>query len=166
MRRWPAYSAAAWSFAFAAMSFYWAAGGTAGVDTLGNEIERLADERESGFIAEVWATGALKVLGGLLALALVQPGWGIPTRALRIAAWAAGVLLTVYAAANFVQHGLMEAGAVDTPEDLGSDAVTWHLALWDPWWLLGGILFLLAAREYSMASGDREVRSGLRPRTR
>jgi hypothetical protein len=57
------------------------------------------------------------------------------------------VLLTLYGAANLVQHGLMEAGIVDTPDGLGSDAVTWHLALWDPWWLLGGILFLLAARE-------------------
>lgn len=149
MRRWPAYAAAAWSFAFAALSFYWAAGGTVGAETLGNEIERLSEERDSGFVAELWVTAVLKVLGGLLALALAQPQQDlIPRRALGIAGWIAGGLITLYGAANLVQHGLMEAGAVDTPDGLGSEAVTWHLALWDPWWLLGGILFLLAAREY------------------
>jgi hypothetical protein len=150
VRRWPAYAAAAWSFVFAAMSFYWAAGGTAGAETLGNEIERLAEERDSGFVAELWVTAILKVLGGLLALALAQPRWDlVPARALGIAGWIAGGLITLYGAGNLIQHGLMEAGAVDTPDDLGSEAVTWHLALWDPWWLLGGILFLLAAREYA-----------------
>jgi hypothetical protein len=150
MRTWPAYAAAAWSFAFAAMSFYWAAGGTVGAETLGNEIERLAEERDSGFVAELWVTAFLKVLGGLLALALARPRWDVlPARALGIAGWIAGGLITLYGAGNLIQHGLMEAGAVGTPDDLGSEAVTWHLALWDPWWLLGGILFLLAAREYA-----------------
>ncbi len=156
MGRWPAYAAAAWSFVFAAMSFYWAAGGTAGVETLGNEIERLSEERDSGFVAEVWATGALKVAGGLLALATLRPAWGyISGRALRIAVWVAGGLLTLYGAANLIQHGLMKAGAVDTPSGLGSEAATWHLVLWDPWWLLGGILFLLAAREASAGFAER-----------
>jgi Protein of unknown function (DUF3995) len=154
--RWPAYAAAAWSFVFAAMSFYWAAGGTAGVETLGNEIERLSEERDSGFVAEVWATGVLKVVGGLLALATLRPAWGyISGRALRIAVWVAGGLLTLYGAANLIQHGLMKAGAVDTPSGLGSEAATWHLVLWDPWWLLGGILFLLAAREASAGFAER-----------
>jgi hypothetical protein len=62
-----------------------------------------------------------------------------------------GLLLLVYALANFVQHGLMKAGAIDTPEALGSAAATWHLAFWDPFWLLGGVLFTLAARQYGRA---------------
>jgi hypothetical protein len=156
VRRWPAYAAAAWSFVFAAMSFYWAAGGTAGVETLGNEIERLSEERDPGFVAEVWATGILKLAGGLLALATLRPAWGyIRGRALRIAVWLAGCLLTLYGAANLIQHGLMKAGAVDTPAGLGSEAATWHLVLWDPWWLLGGTLFLLAAREASAGFAAR-----------
>lgn len=101
-------------------------------------------------MAEVWATGLLKVAGGLLVLALLRPAWGrVSARALRIAVWVAGGLLTLYGAANLIQHALMKAGAVDTPSGLGSEAATWHLALWDPWWLLGGVLFLLAAREAS-----------------
>ena len=35
-----AYAACAWALAFAAIGFYWAAGGTALLDTIGGEIER------------------------------------------------------------------------------------------------------------------------------
>jgi Protein of unknown function (DUF3995) len=142
-----AYAAAAWSLLFAAMSFYWAAGGMTGLETLGNKIDRLARERDSGFVTEVWVTGFLKLGAGLLALALVQP-WGrrLPRRILVIATWVVGIGLTVYGVANLVQHGLMEAGVVETPSGLGSEAATWHLLLWDPWWLLGGLLFVAAAR--------------------
>jgi hypothetical protein len=147
-----AYAAAAWALVFAAMSFFWALGGTLGLDTLGNEIEREARAREPDTIALVWVTGLLKVVGAVLALALVQP-WGrrLPRRLLPVAAWAVGLGLLVYALANFVQHGLMKAGAIDTPEALGSSAATWHLVFWDPFWLLGGVLFTTAAWEYGRA---------------
>jgi Protein of unknown function (DUF3995) len=138
------------------MSFYWAAGGTVGLETLGAEIEREARAREAGTVALVWLTGGLKVLGGLLALAMV-PLWSgtIPRPALSVLGWATGILLLVYAAANFVQHGLMATGVIDTPAALGSSAVTWHLALWDPFWLIGGILFTAAAWQYGRRARQR-----------
>jgi Protein of unknown function (DUF3995) len=148
-----AYAAAAWALLFAAMSFFWALGGTLGLDTLGNEIEREARAREPDAIALVWVTGLLKVVGAGLALALVMP-WGrrLPRRLLLPAAWAVGLLLLAYALANFVQHGLMKAEVIDTPEALGSSAATWHLVFWDPFWLLGGVLFTAAAWRYGRAS--------------
>jgi hypothetical protein len=36
------------------------------------------------------------------------------------------------------QHGPLAGGAISTPATLGTDAVPWHLALWDPFWLIGG----------------------------
>jgi hypothetical protein len=142
-----AYAAAAWALLFAAMSFYWALGGTVGLDTLGVEIERDARARESDTIALVWVTGLLKLAAAALALALVRP-WArvLPRRLWVIASWIVGLGLLAYALANFVQHGLMKAGAVDTPEALGSSAATWHLAFWDPFWLLGGLLFTSSVR--------------------
>ena len=61
---------------------------------MGGRIEELALARDPALIAMVWFAGVLKVLGGLLALALVQP-WGrrLPRRWLLRAAWGGAGLL-------------------------------------------------------------------------
>lgn len=155
---WAGYAACAWALVFAAISLYWAAGGTAGGDTIGPALMRLAFARDPEFIAVLWLTGALKVLAGVLALALVQ-SWGrlIPRWMLLIAAWGAGVLLVLYGCANAIQHGLMVTGIIGTPAGLGETAARWHLALWDPWWLIGGILFIAAAWNYTCKSYNVQV---------
>jgi hypothetical protein len=147
------YAAAAWGFAFGAVSVYWALGGTAGKETIAEDIEDVPLANDPAIVA---GTAVLKLLAGLLALALVQP-WGrsIPRRWLLAAAWSAGGLLTLYGAANLIDHGLMVAGVRDTPEVLGSRAARWHLLLWDPVWLLGGILFLAAARDFRRVGETR-----------
>ncbi len=57
-----------------------------------------------------------------------------------------GGFLTIYAVALLAQHTLMELDVVDLPTDISHAENRWHLLLWDPIWLLGGICFLLAAR--------------------
>jgi hypothetical protein len=129
------------------MSFYWAAGGTLGLDTLGEGMKSLALARDSETLAVTVGTGVLKLVAAALALALVAR-WGhvIPRRWL-LAAYAAGILLTLYGAASLVEHLLMLTGVRTVPDLLGSTrAVLWHIVLWDPFWALGGILYLLAAR--------------------
>ena len=102
--------------------------------------------RDPGWIALLWATGALKALGGLLALALVQP-WGrvIPRWMRLTAAWGAGALMFLYGGASMVQFSLMSAGVLSVPASVGTTAVRWHLLLWEPWWMLDGLLFMAAA---------------------
>jgi hypothetical protein len=87
----------------------------------------------------------VKALGGLVALALVQP-WGrrLPRWFLCAAAWGGGLAL-LYGAASLVQHALMLAGVIAVPAGLGRTAARWHLLLWDPWWILGGVLFVATA---------------------
>ncbi len=87
---WAGYAACALALLYAAVSFYWAGGGTAGLSTIGGELEELGRAREPALIAAVWAVGVLKALAGLLALALVRP-WGraFPRRMLLAAAWGA-----------------------------------------------------------------------------
>lgn len=153
--RYVGFAACAWALAFAILSFYWAAGGTGGGATIGPAMERLGLARDPGFVAILWATGALKVVVGALALALTQP-WGrrLPRWALLFAAWSAVLIMAVYeGAASLVQHALMVAGIVGTPAGLGSAAARWHLFLWDPWWLLGGVLVLLATLFYQRETG-------------
>jgi hypothetical protein len=126
-----------------------------GIETIASDIGRIPLANDPVVLG---ATAGLKVLAGMLALALIQP-WGrmFPQQTLTAAAWAAGLLLTLYGGANLVDHGRMVAGLRDTPEVLGEQAARWHLLLWDPVWLLGGVLFLAAARYHR--HGLRESRT-------
>ena len=162
-----AYAASAWAFAFAAMSLYWAAGRTVGIGTQSDGIQELALARPAWFVATLWVTGAMKAAAGLIALALVRP-WGqaFPPWTLAVAAWGAGVLLALYGGANLAVRALMGLGVLSTPESMRSVAARWHLLVWDPWWLLGGILFCAAAwyypRYHRRGAGDRRAENGPR----
>ncbi len=147
---WVSYAAATWAFVFAAMSFYWAVGGTVGIDTLSPEIVTMA--RNPWFTMIVWGTGAMKVVAGILALTLVRQ-WAQRIRwFLLIVNWGMGGFMVLYAGANLIARGLMAFGILSTPVSMHSTAAWWHLIFWDPWWLLGGILFCVAswiAQHYS-----------------
>lgn len=148
-RHWPALAAAGWAFIFAAMSFYWAAGGTLGSATIGEPIAGPALRREPSMVAALWITGGLKALAGIFALALVRP-WGrrFSRRLLfGLAVGGSGSLL-LYSIALLVQHGLMATGTIERAASLSASELRWHLFFWDPFWLLGGILFAAAAYEY------------------
>lgn len=145
---WASYAAAivAFAFAFAGVSFYWAAGGMAGVSTVGGSIERMAIARAPGFVTVLWVTAALKLVGGVLALALTRP-WArkLSRRWLLRAAWGAAILLTLYGAVQTASVALVRVGvSPDPPVD--STVLWWRLLLWEPWFLLWGVLLGLAAR--------------------
>jgi hypothetical protein len=42
----------------------------------------------------------------------------------------------------------MQADIVDVRASIGEDALIWYVALWEPYWLLGGLLFLGATARY------------------
>ncbi|MEU8263183.1 DUF3995 domain-containing protein [Micromonospora sp. NPDC048999] len=147
---WAGYGACVWSLLFAALSFYWAAGGLVGAATIGPAVAGPALAREPAFVALLWATAVLKLIAAALALALVRqlPRWA-PRWLLLLPGWGAATLLSVYALANLAQHLLIVAGVVDVPAGLGRAALPWHLLLWDPIWLAGGLLFTFTAIRYS-----------------
>ena len=92
---WVAWGAVVVAFAFAAVSLAWALGSTVGLDTLGGSIERMARAGDPALFAANAVALVLKLLGGVLALALVQP-WGrrLPRRPLLALGWlGAGVLV-------------------------------------------------------------------------
>jgi hypothetical protein len=70
---WAAYAACALALLSAIPSFYWAAGGTIGLATVGGAIEELARAGDPAGVALGIGAGLLKVAGGVLALALVRP---------------------------------------------------------------------------------------------
>jgi len=137
------------------VSAYWALGGRVGIGTLAIAIQEQVDDR--AFIAVVWVTAALKVAAGLVALALVRP-WGrrLPRRVLAVGVWGAAGVLLLYGGAGWVQAMLWEVGVHDVPATMGDRAAWWKLVFWDPFWLLGGVLFLAAARRCRARAFPRE----------
>lgn len=152
--RWAAYLACFWAMLFALMSFYWAAGGTFGVNTLGRTIQALA--HDPGFIAIVWLTGIAKVVGGLFALTLAR-SWAtwLPAGWKATLAWLGGIGLTLYGGVQLLVEGLVLAGVVHVNGPIDWQGMRWHVWLWDPWWLLGGIFYLLAAWQYQRSRGQK-----------
>ncbi len=154
VRVWSAYAAAATAFVFAAVSFYWGAGGTALVSTLGGRIEELALARDPAIIAVVWLTGVAKLVGAVLALALVQP-WGrrLPRRWLRATAWVGAGLLTAYGLVQVTAVALVAAGVIVPDAPVETNVLRWRLLVWEPWFLVWGLLLALAT--WSTRRGDR-----------
>lgn len=141
-RRWAryaAYAACGWALLFAALSFFWAAGGRTGLHPL--ELEVVPGD-------PVWiinlVAGMFKIVIGLLALALVQP-WGriVPHKLLRASAWVPGVGMVLYGGLGLISDVLHVTGIISDPAS--AKWFFWYLVLWDPWWLLGGVLYLTAA---------------------
>jgi hypothetical protein len=139
-------AAAVWALLFAATSAYWAAGGKLGTDTVARALAERVAARDPGFVATLWAAAALKALLAALALALTRPWRTRSARVLRLAGWVTGGALALYGAFGLVEFGLMGLDALDVPADVGRAAIAWYVCLWEPVWLLGGILFLATTR--------------------
>jgi hypothetical protein len=155
-RAWAAYAACALAWLSAVPSFYWALGGTAGLDTVGGAIEELARTRDPAGIALGLGAGVLKVAGGLLALALVRP-WGraIPRRLLGGVAWSASVVLTGYGGLLVAVGAMVLTGLISPAGPVDRTALRWHVLLWDLWFLVWGLLLGVAAWQYGRDSRRR-----------
>jgi hypothetical protein len=154
--RWTGFTAAVVAVAFAAVSFYWALGGRGLLDTLGGQIERRASAGDDVLLVANAVAAVLKVIGGVLALALVQE-WGarLPRRPLLAVAWAGSALLVAYGALQVVTIALVALDLVQPAEPLDPRAVHWRLFLWEPWFLVWGLLLGAAAWHFRNRTEDR-----------
>jgi hypothetical protein len=85
--RWPlaGYAACGWGLLFAAVSFYWAAGGTAGADTVGGSMEKLGRAHDPGIVAALLLTlygGILVAVEALVATHVIRPSGTVDWKAL------------------------------------------------------------------------------------
>lgn len=127
-------------FAFA-VSLYWALSGTAGLSTLGGRIEEMAQARDPAIVVLGWVSVVLKVAGGTLALALIKP-WGraVPRRLLLVACGGGAALLVAYGAVQMTSVALVALGVLIPSEPVDSSVLGWRLFLWEPWFLVWGLL--------------------------
>ena len=141
--------AATLGVASAAMSAYWALGGTALLDTVGGEIERWGRERSAGVVAALGVITVAKLVAAVAPLVLVGvgarrlPAW-TRARPARAVGWTVAVGLTVYGGLLTVVGLLVEAGVIDAANDADESAIAWHAYFWDPWFVLWGGAFIVA----------------------
>jgi hypothetical protein len=124
----------------AAISAYWALGGTALLDTVGSSVERAGRAGGAIVIVGLWAVVALKLV------AAAMPAWAIAGRtggrdrrmAWRLTLVEATVLtgygLVLTGAGLLIQLGIVHPGA-----SADHRALAWHAFLWDPWFLVWGL---------------------------
>ena len=132
--------AAVLAAASAAVSAWWTLGGTALLDTVGGAVESLARQRGPAALLLGIGVVAAKLVAAALALALLVRR----ERVVRVLAVLAGVLLTVWGAANVLLGGAVLTGVLDLGPVADERALRWHVLCWDAWFLLWGIALLVA----------------------
>lgn len=142
----PAYAAAVLAFGSAAVSLFWTLGGTVLLDTVGGTFEDLARERSPESIVLGMLVVLVKLAGGLLALALVEP-WGthVGRRPLLVSAAVGSVVLIVYGGVLVLVGGLVLADLITPSAPVDEHALRWHVFVWDLWFLVWGVALGLAA---------------------
>jgi uncharacterized protein DUF3995 len=156
--RWPGYAAATWSFLFAVPSFLWALGSEFGASTtVAPSLVELAHDRVPWFIAVLWTTGLVKLVGAAIGLGLTRRWRTANGRVLVCCGWGAAVLLAWHGVLFVVQGILVQTGTVVIDPTL-REVSRWYLYLWGPWFVLGGVAFGAAARAQVRASNDRRAK--------
>jgi hypothetical protein len=148
----PVWGAMTWSLLFGLLSLWWAAGGMLAVSTLARSIRDAARAGDEAMLRMALVTGLLKLAAGALAVfSLRSPGNRRIRTVMLSLLWGTGVLLTLYGVLGMVEKVLWATGTTDVPASFGEDAVVWYLVLWEPVWIVGGVLFLLTARRAGRA---------------
>ncbi|MDA8379922.1 MAG: DUF3995 domain-containing protein [Actinomycetota bacterium] len=124
--------------AYAGISAYWGSGGTWLLATVGASLARPGGQGPA-VVAGVWTAVVLKVVAALLPLVVVR---GVPegawARRASVLAWVETVVLVVYGCTWSATEILTEV--VGSPPASERRVYAWHAYLWDPWFLLWGLL--------------------------
>ncbi|QKW11227.1 DUF3995 domain-containing protein [Streptomyces sp. NA04227] len=146
--------ACAWALVFAAAHFYWALGGDAGLSVSAGP---LATERPLWFVLTgLWGVGALCLLGALLAWQLARPDIKgvLPARPARWLGWGVSACLL---ARGIGLEVLLLTGTAHLDSSVSEAQRAWTLALWNPWFIAGGVAFGLAALRFGRRTGQEAV---------
>lgn len=149
-------AAAAWALLFAAGSCYVALGGRRGSTMVAPAIVERVLADDPAMIRVLWVAGGLKVALAALLLGVVR----LPARS-RLRPWsgravqAVGVALALWGLAEGAVGLLAATGAIGPPDGWGDGSVGgFYAALWGPYWLLGGVLYVLAGGRVARPTGD------------
>lgn len=155
--------AAAIGLVHASFTVCWAAGGRWLLATVGAWAERLADVRPAAAGAVLSVVAVMKIAGSVVPV-LVEAGRIGGRRLWRVMEWIGASVLIVYGLLNVVVGWAVLTGLITTAGGYDRAAELGHAALWDPLFLLWGLLLmagLVVTRRpgHSSAGGARVGRS-------
>ena len=146
---------------YAAISLYWGAGGTWLLDTVGSGLGK-GHGGSALVVLAVWLAVGLKVIAAVLPLLAVTADTSTGSRRprlIRALAWIEALILTVYGLAWTAVGLLVQAGVIAASATADHRALEWHAYLWDPWFLVWGLLVTAALLR------SRHLMRGIRSRT-
>ena len=153
-----AWSACGLGLGSAAVSAYWALGGTALLDTIGGQLEEWGRDRSAVVVALLAAVAVVKAgvaVAAVVATGVVRaPRWAAG-RVPRALSWAAALVLIAYGGVLTAAGLLVEVGVIEPGRDADRHALAWHTWLWDPWFLLWGVAFAMALVGSRRSRADR-----------
>jgi Protein of unknown function (DUF3995) len=133
---------------YAAVSVYWAAGGTWLLSTVGDGLGKPGRADGLVIVVAVWAAAVLKLVGAIVPVAATGTATGQAAAAwkarLRLLAWAEAAILTGYGLVLTGVGLLVQTGVIAAAVGADHRALAWHAYLWDPWFLLWGVLVAAA----------------------
>jgi hypothetical protein len=123
------------------LHFYWAIGGDVGLSISAGP---LATERPLWFVvAGLWGVGAVCLLGALLAWLL---GWSeLRGASALLARWLGCGVSALLLARGIGIEVLLLTNTMHLDASVSEGQRAWTLALWNPWFIAGGLAFGLAA---------------------
>lgn len=135
------YAAAVVGLVHAAFSLYWAVGGEWLLSTVGQWTLDLRSSRPGLAALALIVIAAVKAAGAVLPLlaTLNRVRW---PRLWRGLAWAGAPVLVLYGGANTLVGTLVLAGAIRPDGGYDRQAMIGHTYLWDPLFLVWGVLLL------------------------
>ena len=149
IRNTAAYVAGCLATLSAAVSAYWAFGGTALLDTVGGGFERMARRRDAAALATIVVVVLAKLAAAGLVMATTR--WPPSLRIGRIVGVAnrlVGIGLTLYGGVLVIAGALVLTGGIHSDADTDRHALRWHVGLWDLWFFVWGVATMRAACRY------------------
>lgn len=136
-----AWIAAGLGLLHAALSVYWGLGGTWLLDTVGGALEAGGRAGDPLVRVLVWAAVVMKLIAVIAGVLAVAPTLhGRPRWLVRFVAWAAAIILTLYGGVLTAVGLLVQVDIIPAAADADHRALAWHTFLWDPWFLLWGLV--------------------------
>lgn len=131
---------------FTAVHLYWALGGQHGLASSAGA--QLAAQRPLWFVAVgLWGVAVALLTGAGFSIGLTR--WRCRGRMRRVIAalgWLGGGLLLVR---GLLLEVVLATGSGGVPDAVDAAETHWSLVLWNPWFMLGGVLVLIATYQFT-----------------